>query len=221
MSRRCSKTFWSRASRTSPLTARACTTCSRHRSGTLPIRTGRGFGAPVSARECFTRPSASQPQLPRSAFTDCFSSRRHRAPRCQTDPSSTRCSRSAARRIAASICADHPSTATSNAGHIRPTMPRCQDMADAARVGRYPGHPLPIGPRPAARASNCAVLAVAAFADRSPRRQQTWHIFPGRHSVRAWCENPRAAVEFRREDFQTDPRVAAAMPSAAAPTTRS
>ncbi len=96
----------------------------------------------------------------------------------------------------------------------------CQDLADAARLAdiqviRYRSVPDPL------MGGNCAVLAVAAFADRSLRRQQTWHIFPGHHSVRAWCENPRAAVEFRPQDFQTDPRVAAAMPSAAAPTTRS
>lgn len=85
----------------------------------------------------------------------------------------------------------------------------CQDMADAARAAdiqviRYRSV------RDPGTGSNRAVLTIAAFADRSPLHEQTWHIFPGRHSVRAWCENPRAALEFRRENFRHDPRIAAA-----------
>jgi hypothetical protein len=85
----------------------------------------------------------------------------------------------------------------------------CQDVADAARsvdiqVIRYRSV------RDPQRGGNCAILKVAAFAERRPKNEQTWHIFPGTYSVRAWCENPPLALEFRPDDFQNDPRIAAA-----------
>lgn len=86
----------------------------------------------------------------------------------------------------------------------------CQRLADAAReagvqVIRYLSVRDPGGGR------NAAILSAAAFADRRPRRQQTWHVFPGAASVRAWCEQPKQSLEFRREDFGNDPRLAGAV----------
>jgi hypothetical protein len=87
---------------------------------------------------------------------------------------------------------------------------KCQDLADLARktgIGairytsvRDPNHGM-----------NCAILAADAFAERRPQGLQTWHIFPGRHSVRAWCESPLMELEFRKEDFANDPRLAEPM----------
>ncbi|HEX3864778.1 MAG TPA: RES family NAD+ phosphorylase [Stellaceae bacterium] len=91
----------------------------------------------------------------------------------------------------------------------------CQDIADAARsvdirIIRYRSV------RDPNAGGNCAVLVASAFAERAPKNHQTWHIFPGAHAVRAWCENPHAAVEFRPDDFRNDPRIVAAMPGASA-----
>jgi RES domain len=83
----------------------------------------------------------------------------------------------------------------------------CQDLADSARAAlieairyeslRDPEH------RP-----NIAVLSGAAFAERRPKSHQTWHIFPRPWGVQAWCESPKTSVEFRREQFGDDPRIA-------------
>lgn len=94
----------------------------------------------------------------------------------------------------------------------------CQDLADLARgigvqVIRYSSV------RGPASGMNCALLSAKAFAEKIPKAEQTWHVFPGHYSVRAWCENPRFAVEFRREDFGNDPRLAS-IPAAIAPRTR-
>jgi hypothetical protein len=81
----------------------------------------------------------------------------------------------------------------------------CQDLADAARAGgvdaiRY------ASVRDRRGGMNCAILSPSAFAERRPRREQTWHIMPGAQLIRAWCESPRQSLEFRREDFN-DPRL--------------
>lgn len=81
----------------------------------------------------------------------------------------------------------------------------CQDLADAARASgveaiRY------VSLRDREAGMNCALLSAAAFAEPHPVSAQTWHIFPGESRVRAWCENPRRSLEFRREDFN-DPRL--------------
>jgi hypothetical protein len=81
----------------------------------------------------------------------------------------------------------------------------CQDLADTAREAhiqaiRYSSVRDPHG------GMNCALLSASSFAEPDPVTQQTWHIFPGERTVRAWCENPRQSLEFRREDFN-DPRL--------------
>jgi hypothetical protein len=83
---------------------------------------------------------------------------------------------------------------------------RCQDLADLARkagIGaiRYASVRDPNGGK------NAAILSAGAFAEHRPVQLQTWHIFPGKYSVRAWCENPKMELEFRRQDFAHDPRI--------------
>lgn len=84
----------------------------------------------------------------------------------------------------------------------------CQDIADSARAADIEAVRYRSVRDPGAGA-NCAIFAASAFAEQEPKNEQTWHIFPGVYSVRAWCESPRAAAEFRREDFRSDPRIAA------------
>jgi hypothetical protein len=84
----------------------------------------------------------------------------------------------------------------------------CQALADSARIAgvriiRYQSVRDPDGN------ANYAVLSPLAFSEHRPKNEQTWHIFPGPFSVRAWCENPRMALEFTRDDFNNDPRLLA------------
>ena len=82
----------------------------------------------------------------------------------------------------------------------------CQDLADAARgtgieAIRYesvrdPGH-----------RANLAVLAPACFTTRDPAEFRTWHVFPRRDAVQAWCESPTEAIEYTSAQFATDPRL--------------
>lgn len=90
----------------------------------------------------------------------------------------------------------------------------CQHLADVSRsadiqIIRYRSVRDPQG------GGNSAVLTVAALAERHPKNEQTWHIFPGTYSVRAWCENPALALEFRPKDFRNDPRIIPATQSSA------
>ena len=87
----------------------------------------------------------------------------------------------------------------------------CQALADAARTAgieiiRYESVRDPDGNE------NCAVLSPCAFSDHRPKNEQTWHVFPGSLSVRAWCENPILSLEFSRDDFTNDPRFSAVAP---------
>jgi RES domain len=82
----------------------------------------------------------------------------------------------------------------------------CQALADAARdadvdVLRYP----------AARdrdGVNVALLRCRAFAIREPLARQTWRMSLNAHGVRAVCDFPDARLEFDREAFAADPRIA-------------
>jgi len=85
---------------------------------------------------------------------------------------------------------------------------QCQDLADIARGAdiqaiRY------LSVRDPAGGTNCALLSGTAFAARNPQHLQTWHIFPGTVSVRAWCESPSGSLEFRIDEFSNDPRIRA------------
>jgi hypothetical protein len=58
-------------------------------------------------------------------------------------------------------------------------------------------------------AANVAILVCRAFARPAPVERQSWRIRLGASGVQALCEFPRQAVEFPRDAFAADPRVAA------------
>ena len=82
----------------------------------------------------------------------------------------------------------------------------CQTLADLSRVAgvgvlRY---------RSARdeRGINLALLTCRAFGSRAPLAQQTWRIHFGTSGVRAISAAPELRLEFRREAFARDPRIA-------------
>lgn len=84
----------------------------------------------------------------------------------------------------------------------------CQAFADAARaveadVIRYQSV------RDPAKGWNLAILMCRAFATPAPGGRQTWRIRLSASGVQALCEFPRQALEFPRDAFSADPRVAA------------
>lgn len=83
----------------------------------------------------------------------------------------------------------------------------CQDLADAAReagveIIRYQSV------RDPEHRANVALLSPRAFADAAPKLRRTWHVFPRRHAVQAWCESPRLELEFPTAFFAVDSRLA-------------
>jgi hypothetical protein len=58
------------------------------------------------------------------------------------------------------------------------------------------------------RGLNIAVLTCRAFASADPVAQQTWRLHLGSAGVRAFCAFPEARMEFDREAFSRDPRIA-------------
>ena len=84
----------------------------------------------------------------------------------------------------------------------------CQAFADAARaveadVIRYQSV------RDPAKGTNLAVLMCRAFARPAPIERQTWRMRLSASGVQAICEFPRQALEFPRDAFAADPRIAA------------
>ncbi len=84
----------------------------------------------------------------------------------------------------------------------------CQDFADAARaveteVLRYESV------RDPNKGNNLAVLVCRAFANPAPFNRQTWRMRLSASGVQAICEFPQQALEFDREAFAADPRIAA------------
>jgi hypothetical protein len=83
----------------------------------------------------------------------------------------------------------------------------CQTLAESARVAsvdvircesaRDPGGGL-----------NIAVLACRAFASADPVAQQTWRLHFGSAGVRGLCSFPDQRIEFNRDAFARDPRIA-------------
>jgi hypothetical protein len=82
----------------------------------------------------------------------------------------------------------------------------CQDLADAARkagaeVLRYASARDP---------GVCvAVLVCGAFAEAAPKDRETWRIGVGQSGAYALREFPEARLEFGRDAFAADPRIAA------------
>ena len=59
------------------------------------------------------------------------------------------------------------------------------------------------------RGANLAVLDCAAFAKPAPVARQSWWLNISHSHVQARCEHPDRAVEFSRDGFAADPRLAA------------
>lgn len=82
----------------------------------------------------------------------------------------------------------------------------CQRLADRARDAR-----IDVLKYPSARAAegvNLALLTCKAFAATAPQERQGWRLHLSAHGVRAVCDFPRLRLEFDREAFAADPRIA-------------
>jgi RES domain-containing protein len=83
----------------------------------------------------------------------------------------------------------------------------CQALADTARAADIEVL-LYISARDAT-GINVALLSCRAFAGREPLERQTWRLSMNAHGARAVCEFPELRLEFTREAFAADPRIAA------------
>jgi hypothetical protein len=82
-----------------------------------------------------------------------------------------------------------------------------QDLADAARAAgvetiRYASARDP-------RGVNVAVLTCAAFSVTAPVERETWRLHFDSRGARAVCAHPERRLEFDRDAFASDPRIAA------------
>jgi len=84
----------------------------------------------------------------------------------------------------------------------------CQALADAARVARLSAIRYRSVRDPGA-GTNVALLSCKTFMQHEPVERQTWRIHLGRSGARAVCEFPDARLEFSRDAFSGDPRIAA------------
>lgn len=95
------------------------------------------------------------------------------------------------------------------AGWTHPTdYSACQALADAARgsaveVIQY------LSVRDPNQGRNLAVLTCAVFEGPVPFDQQTWRIRLSRMGIQARRDHPRLNIDFNRETFASDPRIAA------------
>lgn len=83
----------------------------------------------------------------------------------------------------------------------------CQDLADAARAAgveliRFRSV------RDLGANANLAVLTCRAFASREPVERQTWRLRIGPHGGQAIRDHPALGLEFPRDAFAGDPRLA-------------
>jgi len=114
---------------------------------------------------------------------------------------------SARYRTSAGLDLTAPPLDTDRARWTHPTdYTQCQALADAAReaevdVLRYPSARDPEG-------VNLALLACRAFARREPLERQTWRVNLNAHGARVVCEFPEVRLEFDRNAFAADPRIA-------------
>lgn len=91
--------------------------------------------------------------------------------------------------------------------HLNDYAP-CQSFADAARavdadVIRYQSV------RDPQAGANIAILACRAFARPKPIERQPWRMRLGASGVQAFCDFPMARLEFPRDAFAADQRIAA------------
>jgi hypothetical protein len=82
----------------------------------------------------------------------------------------------------------------------------CQDLADRAREGAIEA--LKYASARVGDGVNIALLTCHAFAAREPCERQAWRIHVGASGVRAVCSFPEARLEFDRQAFVADPRIA-------------
>jgi hypothetical protein len=82
----------------------------------------------------------------------------------------------------------------------------CQDLADRARDAQV--EVLRYASARVADGVNLAMLTCKAFGARQPEERQTWRIDVGSNGVRAVCGFPEARLEFDRQAFANDPRIA-------------
>jgi len=83
----------------------------------------------------------------------------------------------------------------------------CQDLADRAREAGL--NVLKYASARIAAGVNLALLTCGAFLSRQPEERQTWRMHLGPHGARALCDFPEARLEFDRQAFAADPRIAA------------
>lgn len=83
----------------------------------------------------------------------------------------------------------------------------CQALADAAREA---GADILCytSVRDPAQGRNLAVLSCKAFRLPQPTDRQTWRIRINRNGAQAVCEHPRRGMEFSKDSFSDDPRLA-------------
>lgn|SRR5208282_4833566 len=84
----------------------------------------------------------------------------------------------------------------------------CQTLAELARsadmeIIKYSSVRDPL------RRLNIAIFSCSAFAKPEPHSRQTWRVLLGSNGARALCEMPRGTIDFNRQAFQDDPRIAA------------
>ena len=84
----------------------------------------------------------------------------------------------------------------------------CQTLAELARsvdiaIVKYASVRDPL------HGINIAILSCRAFASAEPMSRQTWRLLLGSNGARALCEMPRATMDFSRQAFHDDPRIAA------------
>lgn len=83
----------------------------------------------------------------------------------------------------------------------------CQALADVAREAAV--DVLRYASARDAHGVNVALLSCRAFAAGEPLERQTWRLGFNAHGVRAVCSFPEARLEFARDAFAADPRIAA------------
>lgn len=84
----------------------------------------------------------------------------------------------------------------------------CQNLADAARAATIDAI-LYRAVRDPGRGTNIALLSCRAFSRPTPTARRSWHVIVGTSGVRARRELPRLDLEFGRDAFAADPRLAA------------
>ena len=85
----------------------------------------------------------------------------------------------------------------------------CQELADAARKAGAEILRYAAARDPEASGVSVAVLTCGAFVETSPRDFETWRIGVSRSGAYALREFPVARIEFDRNAFASDPRIAA------------